>query len=429
MFRLVFVLIIIGIGAFFSLQGAFYALLFYLWNAYFRPDYWTYGSFVMSMKLSLIIGLYLVLRTIAMTPSPKINLRTMLIWLFFGQCVVGCFTSENSLTSWFFLQDFAKVLVITYLIVVLVNDRRQFRLVILVMALSLGFETAKQGWAGLVISPGAPNTNPIAFLGDNNGVAVGTMMLVPILGALAQTSKTFKEKVMHRFVAVGVFMKGITTYSRGGFLGAGALGIVQILRAEHKVRAIVVVGVLSLFLWQVMPDRFWERMNTINVEDSQRDESAQGRLHFWQVAMDMADAKPMTGVGLAAYSKSYEKYNRDARFANERAAHSIWFGTLGDLGYPGLALFIMNIVMAFWSCYHVGLLAKKNKELRDLRIYGNALISALVVFCVAGSFVSAQYAEMAWHIFGLAAALHFIAIKESRELRTMVPLDTKQRAA
>jgi len=68
-------------------------------------------------------------------------------------------------------------------------------------------------------------------------------------------------------------------------------------------------------------------------------------------------------------------------------------------------------------------------ELRDLRIYGNALISALVVFCVAGSFVSAQYAEMAWHIFGLAAALHFIAIKESRELRTMVPLDPKQRAA
>ena len=105
MWRTVFVLLIIAIGVFFSAQSAFYALLFYLWNAYFRPDYWTYGPFIMSMHLSLIVGIYVVIRTIAMVPSPQINFRTLLIWLFFGQTVVGCFTSEYPLTSWLFFQD------------------------------------------------------------------------------------------------------------------------------------------------------------------------------------------------------------------------------------------------------------------------------------------------------------------------------------
>ena len=50
------------------------------------------------------------------------------------------------------------------------------------------------------------------------------MMLVPILGALAQTATRRWEKYAFRFVAIGVFMRGFTTYSRGGFLAAGVLG-------------------------------------------------------------------------------------------------------------------------------------------------------------------------------------------------------------
>jgi len=420
MWRTVFVLVIIAIGVFFSAQSAFYALLFYLWNAYFRPDYWTYGPFIMSMHLSLIVGIYVVIRTIAMVPSPQINFRTLLIWLFFGQTVVGCFTSEYPLTSWLFFQDFTKVVLITYLMVVLVTDRKQFRLVLLIIGLSLGFETAKQGWANLVRAPGAQNNNPIAFLGDNNGVAMGTMMLLPILGALAQTSKGLRERLMHRFVAFGVFMRGISTYSRGGFLGVGALAVIMVLRAERKVRAAIVVAVLAVVIWNIMPATFWDRMDSITAsEDQQRDESASGRLYFWKVATRMADAKPMTGVGLFAFTRAYQTYNTDGVFGGDRAAHSIWFGVLGDLGYPGLILFVAIIVMAFWSCWRVGRLTRGIPGLRDLKIYANALISTLVVYCVAGSFLAQQYSEFAWHVIGLSTALHLIAIKETSALRTL----------
>ena len=38
------------------------------------------------------------------------------------------------------------------------------------------------------------NNNPIPFLGDNNGVALGVMMLVPLFGALAKTATRSWER-------------------------------------------------------------------------------------------------------------------------------------------------------------------------------------------------------------------------------------------
>ena len=61
------------------------------------------------------------------------------------------------------------------------------------------------------------------------------------------------------------------------------------------------MAVLAAGIWNVMPAQFWDRMDTIMVEEGEeRDASAAGRLHFWRVAMDMAEANPLTGVGLNA---------------------------------------------------------------------------------------------------------------------------------
>jgi len=57
------------------------------------------------------------------------------------------------------------------------------------LAMFLGVEAAKQGWVFLITSPGYANANPIPFLGDNNGVAVGMLMLVPVIALLAQTTQ------------------------------------------------------------------------------------------------------------------------------------------------------------------------------------------------------------------------------------------------
>jgi probable O-glycosylation ligase (exosortase A-associated) len=428
MLRMIFVILLILAGIFFSTQTAFYALLFYLWNAYFRPETWVYYEVIRSLRLSLIIGIYVVLRTMLSMPRLKLNWQTGLIFLFFIQVLIGCFTSEAPDRSWAYFDGFWKVLLISYLIVVLTDDRRKFRLVLLVIVLSLGFETAKQGWANLFRGPGQPNNNPNAFLGDNNGVALGLMMLLPIIGALAQTSGRVWERNVHRFTGIGVLLRGITTYSRGGFLGAGTLMVIGILRSEKKLRAVVVAAVLAAGILVLMPTEFWDRMNTITAgEGEQVDDSAASRIHFWHVAVDMANANPLTGVGFLAFNRAFMSYNTDSGYeGQERAAHSIWFGVLGELGYPGLILFILNLGTAFWSCWRVHRLTKNRPDLRDLRIYANALISALAVYSVSGSFLSHQYNEMAWHMFALTAALRYVT---ADCLTGVEPRDARLKAA
>ena len=414
MLRMIFVISIILAGLFFSTQSAFYGLLFYLWNAYLRPESWVHSPFIASLRLSLIIGGYVVLRTLFSLPRMRLTWQTLFLLLFFLQALIGCFTSEAPERSWAFFAGFWKVMLISFLIVVLTDDRKKFRLVLLVMAVSLGFETAKQGWVNLVRAPGQANNNPVPFLGDNNGVALGLMMLLPIIGALTQTSTRVWERNMHRFYGLGVLLRGISTYSRGGFLGAGTLVLMTVIRSERRIRALLVVVVLASGIWYLMPEEFWQRMDTITLqEDEARDASAAGRLHFWSVAVDMARNKPLTGVGLSAFNVAFVDYNTDAAYQDqERAAHSIWFGVLGDLGYPGLILFVLNISAAFYACWQVHRAASGRHDLKDLRLYANALISALAVYAVAGSFLSHQYSEMAWHLVALTCALKLICSKE-----------------
>src|SRR5262245_7524373 len=146
MLRLIFVLVIIAFGAGASLFSPFYALLFYLWNAYFRPDDWTYGGFIASLNLSFVIGTYLVLATAVTFQRLRINIRIVLLALFFGQTIISVMNSEHPASSFAAWIDFSKVMLVTYLIVVLAYDRKRYRLVLLVIAMSLGFECAKQGW-------------------------------------------------------------------------------------------------------------------------------------------------------------------------------------------------------------------------------------------------------------------------------------------
>ncbi len=256
MLRLTFIGIIVLVGTFYAVISPFYALLFYLWNAYFRPDDWIWWVDVSSWHISLIVGVFVLFRTLISAPTPRFNLGAGLLLLFLVQAVIGTIASEHVAVSAAFLTDFVKVIVISYLIVVLVTDRDKFRMTLVVIALSLGLEAAKQGWANLFLAPGMPNGNTISFLGDNNGVAVGLMMLVPILSALARTATRRWEKYAFQFINIGVFLRALTTYSRGGFLAAAVLGVFLIGRAEKKLRAVLAIGAIVALVFTVMPQEY-----------------------------------------------------------------------------------------------------------------------------------------------------------------------------
>jgi probable O-glycosylation ligase (exosortase A-associated) len=410
MLRLILVFGIVLIGIAFAFQGAFYVLLFYLWNAYFRPESWVWDPIVVSLNLSYAIGIVLVVASVNSFRNWVWNRQTVLIVLFFLQSILSLVMSENPDWSWLWWQDFVKVMLVSLLIPLLVTDRHRYRLTLIVIAYSLGFEMAKQAWAQIVLHPGGTNNNPHPMLGDNNGVAIGMMMLLPVFVALSQTATRRWERYLHRFFMVGVLYRGISTYSRGGFLAAAAVGLVMLWNSPRRARAFVLAGSLTFVVASVMPQSFWDRMKTINAPEDERDASSEGRLTIWGIAVDMADAKPLTGVGFNGFSRSFDTYDTtNGSLGGGRAAHSTWFGVLAEMGYPGLILLVMTIVGGIWSAMLIRWRTRGDPELRDLRSYASAIMASLVAYVVGMTFLNGQYLEMFWHFIALGVALERIA--------------------
>lgn len=428
MIRTIIVIVALVAGWSFALQSPLYAAAFYLWIAYFRPESWAWSDVFTTLNLSYFAGAFLLIRTAFSPARFRLDVRNVLMFLFLAQGLVSSLLGPNvahSMTSW---QEFAKTIIISYLLTILVTTAAELRLILTVIALSLGFETAKQGWAQLVLNPGAPNTNSIPFLGDNNLVAVGMAMLLPMVGALGITATGWRRRAF-QFLNVGVLYRAISTYSRGGLLAVGAVGGMYFWRSQHKLRTIAAFAVAVALVLPVLPQAYWDRMATIVAPAEERDDSQQSRLHFWQVAVAMANDRPFLGVGHNGYPRAYNRYDwSEGQYLTNRAVHSAWFGVLAELGYPGLLLFVTIVFTSLRACRRVRKSAQRGEIPGPLGPYAIGLESALVAFVIGGSFVSFHYSEMLWHFFALTMALEAVAVKEAAAERARLAALTAAQA-
>jgi probable O-glycosylation ligase (exosortase A-associated) len=398
-------------GAQQSLKGPFYGLLFYLAMAYFRPETWVWSDRLQSLNLSFVIGVYVVVVT-ALSQRERLA-RTLPVFLIAGLCLHGFIStllSQHYEWCYFWWKGFAKVSLITILIVSLVNTQERFRQVLIVISFSLGLESVKQGWMHLIVGGGGINLNGVEILGDNNGVAVGMLMLSAILLALYQTTSGAAKRGVFAFMAIGAVLRSVSTFSRGGLLSLAGLAVTYWARSTNKLAtgaalAVVLGGTLAM-----MPDTYWTRMQTITADADERDWSAGSRLHFWQVATRMADDRPLFGVGPSGFERAYNAYDTaDGIYGHNRAVHSTWFGMLADQGYIGLGLLITIIVLALRACGRARRLSKSVVGLEHTFIFAGAIQAALVSAVVGSTFLSYHYVEVLWHFLGLGFAIERIA--------------------
>ncbi len=422
MLRTLVVVAALAIGWGYAFQSALYAAGLYLWIAYFRPESWAWSGIFASLNLSYFAGVFLILRTMA-SPTPfKVDFRRGLLFLFLALSLLSTAFSPTMSYSFGYWQAFAKTIIVSYLLTIIVRTPADLRFIFMVIALSLAAEAAKQGWAGLMLNPGSVNTNEIPFLGDNNLVAVGMAMLMPMVAALGQTAAKPWHKRVLQFLNVGILYRTISTYSRGGFLAVIGIGGMYFWRSPYKMRT-ALAGILAVaIVLPTLPPAFWARMSTITAKRmDERDASQLGRLHFWHVATLMARDHPLLGVGHRGYEPNYNRYDTSGgEFETARAVHSAWFGVLAELGYPGFLLFVSIIALSFRSCRRVRAMAARGEIPGPLGPYATGLESSLVAFVIGGSFVSFHYSEMLWHFFALTIALESVALTEAAAHRARV---------
>jgi probable O-glycosylation ligase (exosortase A-associated) len=420
MLRSIFVMVLSVVGLYYALQAPFYALLVYLAYAYFRPEQWLWNNMI-PPYFSFVLGSYVILSSLFSGQRFIMNKRIALIGTLVVHSFLSILFSHYFAYGWIAWTNFFRSILITYCVIILVTDFSELRFIFLILALFLGVEAAKQGWVYLITSPGYANPNPIYFLGDNNGVAVGMLMLVPVIALLAQTTQRRWARFGFWVLLIGVLYRALSTYSRGGFLACLAMGVAYGLRSRQKLRALfgmaIVVGIVLLAL----PEQYWGRMGTITLNDEEQDGSTSGRIHFWKVAVAMGKANPILGIGHNCYNAAYDTYDfLQGRYGRNRSVHSSFFGVLAEWGYVGAVLYGLVIFSALRSCRRVYKLTAKHPMLLHLSQSAAALETGLVVFIVGGSFLPFQYNEMLWHYVGFTMALEglttqYVAASERTE--------------
>lgn len=437
MLRSLLVLAVLVPGLFAALMDGYAGLLMYLWFALFRPQDWLWID-ITSLRLSMVLGIVMLGRSLLSGFVPNItHPLTLGIALMVCSSVITQTSAVRPDIGWIWIDFFVRLALSCTMLVALARDARRLYGVLAVICLSLGFHATKAGLAFLLTGGGTRFDDGLsgAFV-DNNGYALGTVMILPMLLVTAQNIElvyngrylNWVRRGLYATVPLCVFTV-LGTYSRGGFLAFSAALLTFIMLQRRRFTALAgLIAFFTLLLAVVpLPQQYVDRLSTIrtfNEKTSDDDpegakESAKSRTHFWQVGIVMAMNRPL-GVGIKQYEAAYDRFDfLHGRYGHKRAIHSAHLQVLAELGFFGAFLWVLMFAWAYFSCMRVrGRAADERlrpEHRRFLLTAANGLIASMAGFIIGGSFLSLAYNELTWLTFAMVAALDRLSVQLRHE--------------
>ncbi len=204
----------------------------------------------------------------------------------------------------------------------------------------------------------------------------------------------------------------VVTQSRGGLLGVMAvLVVIGLTLVRSRVVALGIAGVVGVVLFVAMGIAFRESGGLGEISASGGiDDSSYHRTIAWRAAINMAIARPLNGVGIAAFPSAFFFYT-PVWIQKNMAPHSSWFGILAETGVPGLIAFVSMIAFALRGL----LMAQARLALANADPFMQALAlglkAALIGFCVSGSFLGQHLNWSIYMLVALSAAMGIFATR------------------
>lgn len=373
----------------FILRKPYVGILVWAWLAYMNPHKLCWG-FATSMPFAFIIAIT-TFAAIAMSREPKripMTRETVLLLIMIGWMFM---TTVFSLYPWLAWEEWDKVwriMLMTYVSMMLINDEHRLKLLVYVIALSLGFYGFKGGiW---VVGTGGANTvlgPPRTFIAERNSIGLALIMTVPLLHYMQLQLKQWYWR--YGLVAgTGLTLIAIVgTHSRGALVGMSAMLLFYLMKTRRKFAAILALIPMAFVLYSVMPESWFDRMQTI--ETWQQDGSASERVRAWHNAYDLANFR-FIGGGMRALV-----------VWGGRDSHSIFFGMLGEHGWVGLAMFVLLIFFTWRSASWTIAQAKDHPELTWARDLAAMVQVSLIGYMGAGAFLGLQYFDLYYHLIAI----------------------------
>ncbi|MEO7426462.1 MAG: O-antigen ligase family protein [Fibrobacteria bacterium] len=265
------------------------------------------------------------------------------------------------------------------------------------LAVSLGVWGAKIG-AGCLLH-GMNNYMHIegTQMGDNNFLSAGVVSILPIL-LYAATDYSGRYKLAVRFAwGIGLLLclaTVIFSNSRGAALGVlGNVVIYLALISKKKLRDIALVALVGGAVLMVLPQSFWNRMNTLqDVGTDKAESSARERLLLVKSTFRAVNDYPVFGVGPYSWVVVSNYYTG---LQTSMQPHNIWLKCSVELGYPGLLIFISLILGTIIRLLRVRNQAYQAGQIRTGKL-ALALASCQIGYIISLTFLSNYDLEFQW---------------------------------
>lgn len=390
------------------LRAPVVGLLAWLWIALMNPQREVYG-FLLGFQLNFLAAAMTIVAWLISKERKQFPLNpfTVFLVLFALWACLSTYLALDrpfSLTIW---DRTMKSVIMVLAVLTLANTQARLQAVIWTCVLSLGYFGVKGG--GFVLLTGGSQRvfgPEDSMIEDNNALALALVVLLPLVNYLRMTSRATIAQLACLATLAFSFVAIIGSYSRGALLALGAATAAYALRSRASAGFILVAAVLAVSLPSLVPERWLERMSTIQSYD--QDDSFEGRVAAWTTSVNIAKARPFTGGGFSAVERApvARQFQSAGSLDGGRAAHSIYFQVLGDTGFVGLALYVLMIAAAGVNTMLVLGATHARPDLAWANLLARALQVSLAALLVGGAALSMAYYDGFLVILALTAALH-----------------------
>jgi putative inorganic carbon (HCO3(-)) transporter len=416
------VLAVILLSAPLSLFSPFYGVLVWTWIADFNPHRYAWG-FAHDFPVAIVIAIPTLLGAIFAAKNTRIFVRETILlaslWAWFAITTYYISTvtafSGHVQDATTHLQDISKIMLMTFVTIVLITSKEKLRLLVLVIIASFGFRCLfaaiffiKTGGQYKIWGPEG------TFLYDNNDFALALNMSLPLFFFMARAEEKKWMRVTIRFLMVCVIISVVGTYSRGGLVGLLVVVFCLLMQSRQKVLAVMIVGVGLLCVATFATLQWKERMG--GFMHGNLDESAETRLSVWQAGWNLVHDYPITGGGFDVYTDEnvIRQYLPPSGQSDPslHGPHSIYFQMLGEQGFVGFSLFLLLLGCCLAKLFKLRRIAKRRSDLEWMAPYANMFTVTLLAYMANGATLGRAYFDFSYQIVACVVILQVLYRRE-----------------
>lgn len=398
------------------------------WTAVLIPTSFFYG-FMASARMNLVFAVL----TLALVALGRVkwsdyqpNRVTWLYLLFLAHATMAFLLGyEGNPDNARYYEFLAKIMVFCLLMPLFINSRLRMHVMLLVIVLGLGLHGVLEGLK-TILSGGAHNMYGPAgtMISDRNHLSTALALVLPIIYYLHfySASRLIRAGMLVAFGLVALAIMG--GGSRGGFVALAIVAIWLFMTSRHRFRTLVFVCLLGFVFYYFGAELWADRLSTI--QDAKEDESFMGRVIAWKVSSAIALSHPIFGAGFHAvqvnaiwdifkYSPGLFGFlDLPVPTFTAKAAHSIYFEVMGDMGFVGLFLFLTILLQSIHSRFAIKRMVKQLGGTRCLwaRDLADMLMLSVIAYMVGGAAVSLGYFEVVYMVIMLMELLRLHVARE-----------------